>query len=151
MIDAELSSSLRELLNALLSCSRALNHTLTAEREALSRHNLNSLNQHTEAKKELLLRLEAMEVRRRQILNDVGLDPGGDLPVPELDALWQSIIDELRACQEANEINGSILRRHQAQTERALDLLAGRDRREGVYRADGQPATRSESAEIAKA
>lgn len=150
MVDADLSSTLRDVLNDLLTCSRALHETLNAERDALSEHNLNSLNQHTEVKKELLLRLEALEVQRRQILNNSGLDPSQDLIVPELDSLWQVILTELRECQDANEINGSILRTHHTQTQHALDLLAGRDRRELVYQADGLPAVRTGSDEIAK-
>lgn len=155
MVDADLSSTLRDVLDDLLNCSRALHETLDAERDALTEHNLNSLNQHTEVKKELLIRLEALEVQRRQILNNsaVGLPSkqGQDLIIPELEALWQVILTELRECQDANEINGSILRTHHSQTQHALDLLAGRDRREMIYEADGLPAARADSGEIAKA
>ncbi|MGE0623954.1 MAG: flagella synthesis protein FlgN [Pseudomonadales bacterium] len=145
------AQSLRAVLQELLTCAQALEKTLLAERTALSEHNLNTLNRHTEAKKDHLLRLEALELQRRQLLNSLGVSPGQDLILPGLDALWQAVRTALRACQEANEVNGAIVRTHHRQTQRALDLLAGRDGAESVYAANGLPASRSLSEEIAKA
>ena len=149
--DPELSTTLRTILDDLLSCARALHETLIAEREALTGHNLSTLNVHTDAKKDYLVRLEALEVQRRQILNSMNLDPGQELFVPELNGIWQAVLEQLKDCQEANEVNGAIVRTHQTQTQRALDLLAGRDGRQTVYEADGLPARRPGSSEIAKA
>ena len=145
------AQSLRAVLQELLVCAAALNETLLAERQALSEHNLNTLNRHTEAKKDHLLRLEVLELQRRQLLNALGVAPGADLIVPGLDSLWQEVRATLKRCQEANEVNGAIVRTHHRQTQRALDLLAGRDGAETVYAADGLPASRSLSEEIAKA
>ena len=72
---------LRDVLEELLDCSTRLHDTLLAERESLTQHNLNTLNAHTEAKKDLLLRLEALEVQRRAQLNQLGFDPGEEQPV----------------------------------------------------------------------
>ena len=143
--------SLRTVLEELLVSSRALQDTLIQEREALTEHNLSSLNQHTETKKNQLVTLEALELKRRQLLKELGFDPMTDVIVPELEALWQEVLTALRACQEGNEVNGAIVRTHQTQTQRALDLLAGRDTRQNVYAADGLPASRLRSDEIAKA
>ncbi len=143
--------SLRAVLEALLQCSRALKDTLLAERAALADHNLNTLTQHSEAKKDLLIRLEALELQRRQQLKGLGLDFAQDPIVPGLEALWQSVLESLRECQEANEVNGAMVRTHQNHTQRALDLLAGRDARQSVYSADGLPATPGLHGEIAKA
>lgn len=143
--------SLRTVLEELLACSRALKETLTLEREALTEHNLSSLNQHTETKKSQLVTLEALELKRRQLLKHMGFDPLADVIVPGLEGLWQEVLAALRACQEDNEVNGAIVRTHQTQTQRALDLLAGRDTRQDVYAADGLPAARLRSDEIAKA
>lgn len=142
---------LRAVLDELLDCTRILHSTLLAEREALTEHNLNSVNAHTESKKETLMRLEALEVRRRQLLNALGFDPDQDAIVPELETLWETVLEALRGCQEANEVNGAIVRTHQTQTQRALDLLAGRDGSQTVYESDGMPASRLNSGEIAKA
>lgn len=145
------AQSLRAVLEELLSCTRNLHTTLLAERDALTEHNLNSLNSHTDAKKDYLVRIEALEVQRRQLLNTLGFDPSQDAIVPELESLWESVLGELRRCQEANEVNGAIVRTHQTQTQRTLDLLAGRDGGQTVYEADGLPAARLNSGEIAKA
>jgi flagella synthesis protein FlgN len=142
---------LRAVIEELLVCSQQLHETLLAERDALTQHNLNTLNGHTAAKKELLVHLEALEMRRRGQLNQLGLDPGGETIVPELESLWQNVLEVLRRCQEANEVNGAILRTHQTQTQRALDLLAGQDSNQSVYEADGHRAVRLSSGEIAKA
>ena len=142
---------LRDVLTELLECSRRLHDTLLAERESLTQHNLNTLNAHTEAKKDLLLRLEALELQRRAQLNQLGFDPGQDAIVPELESLWQRVLEALRICQEANEVNGAILRTHQTQTQRALDLLAGRDSSQTTYEASGYQAARPRSGEISKA
>ncbi len=142
---------LREVLDELLECSTRLHETLLAEREALTQHNLNTLNAHTEAKKDLLLRLEALEVRRRAQMNQLGFDPSQEAIVPELESLWQQVLAALRSCQEANEVNGAIVRTHQTQTQRALDLLAGRDSGQTLYEASGYQAARQSSGEISKA
>lgn len=151
MTEGAQAQSLRAVLQELLSCARALNETLLAERTALSEHNLNTLNRHTEAKKDHLLRLEALELQRRQLHNTLGVEPDRELIVPGLDALWEAVRTTLRACQEANEVNGAIVRSHHRQTQRALDLLAGRDGATSIYAADGLPASRTLSEEIAKA
>lgn len=142
---------MRAVLEELLTCTRNLHSTLLAEREALSGHNLNSLNAHTEAKKDLLIRIEALEVQRRQLLNTPGFDPAQSAIIPELESLWDAVLAELRRCQEENEVNGAIVRTHQTHTQRALDLLAGREGGQSVYQADGLPSVRSTSGEIAKA
>jgi len=142
---------LRDVLEELLDCSTRLQQTLLAEREALTRHNLNTLNAHTEAKKELLVHLEALELQRRTQMNQLGFDPSQDAIVPELESLWQQVLAALRNCQEANEVNGAILRTHQTQTQRALDLLAGRDSDQTLYEASGYQATRLKPGEISKA
>lgn len=145
------SHNLRAVLEELLECSQALREALLAERTALAEHNLDTLNQHSDAKKELLLRLEALELQRRQHLNHVGLDHTQDPIVPGLESLWQAVLDTLRGCQEANEVNGTMVRIHQNHTQRALDLLAGRDTRQSVYSEDGLPAAPVPPGEIAKA
>lgn len=142
---------LRDVLEELLECSTRLQQTLLAERTALTQHNLNTLNAHTEAKKDLLVHLEALEVRRRAQLNQLGFDPGQDAIVPELESLWQQVLEALRTCQEANEVNGAIVRTHQTQTQRALDLLAGRDSGQTLYEASGYQAGRLNSGKISKA
>ncbi len=142
---------LRDVLEELLECSRQLQETLLAERDALTQHNLNTLNAHTDAKKDLLVHLEALEVRRRAQMNQLGFDPAQETIVPELEALWQQVLEALRQCQEANEVNGAILRTHQTQTQRALDLLAGRDSDQTLYEASGYHAGRLKSGEISKA
>ena len=150
MAAGEQITSLRAVLDDLLHCTRALHQTLIAERDSLTEHNLNTLNAHSEEKKDLLVRLEALEVQRRQMLNTMGFEATQEAIVPELEALWLTILEELRHCQDANEVNGAIVRTHHTQTQRALDLLAGRDS-QTVYDADGLPAARSRSEEIAKA
>lgn len=142
---------LRDVLEELLECSARLKATLLAEREALTQHNLNTLNAHTEVKKDLLVRLEALEVRRRAQMNQLGFDPSQETIVPELESLWQQVLNALRDCQEANEVNGAIVRTHQTQTQRALDLLAGRDSAQTLYEANGYQAGRLKSGEISKA
>ena len=147
---------LRHVLEELLECSTRLQDALIAERDALTQHNLNTLNAHTEAKKDLLIRLEALEVQRRAQLIQLGFDPSQDAIVPELESLWQQVLEALRGCQEANEVNGAIVRTHQTQTQRALDLLAGRDSDQTLYEASGYQQTRVQAAransgEISKA
>ena len=66
------------------------------------------------------------------------------------------MLEALRNCQEANEVNGAIVRTHQTQTQRALDLLAGRDSGQTLYEASGYEtgrvqAARANSGEISKA
>ena len=143
--------ALRHILNDLLDCSRSLQRTLLAERDSLTEHNLNTLNRHAEEKKDTLVHLEALEVQRRQILNGLGLDTKHESIVPELEDLWQLVLEALRDCQDANEVNGAIVRTHHAQTQRALDLLAGRDSRQTVYQSDGLSSASARSEEIAKA
>ncbi len=142
---------LRAVIEELLDCAERLHQTLLDEREALTRHNLNTLNAHTEEKKDLLLHLEALEMQRRAQLNQLGFDAAQDALVPELETLWQRVLDALRRAQEANEVNGAIVRTHQTQTQRALDLLAGRDGEQTLYQADGYQSSRLKSGEIAKA
>lgn len=142
---------LRDVLEELLECSTRLQETLLAERAALTQHNLNTLNAHTEAKKDQLVHLEALEVQRRAQMNQLGFDPSQEAIVPELESLWQQVLHALRNCQEANEVNGAILRTHQTQTQRALDLLAGRDSDQTLYEASGYQAGRLKSGEISKA
>ena len=147
---------LRHVLEELLECCTRLQDTLIAERDALTQHNLNTLNAHTEAKKELLIRLEALEVQRRAQLNQLGFESSQDAIVPELSSLWQQVLEVLRGCQEAHEVNGAIVRTHQTQTQRALDLLAGRDSNQTLYEASGYQETRvkaarADSGEISKA
>lgn len=151
MTDADPNHTLRSLLDELLICTGSLRQILTAERRALADHRVNALNDHTEAKQECLAQLEALEVRRRALLQGMGLDPAQELILPELDALWQVILAELRECQDANEVNGAIVRAHQVQTQHTLDLLTGRDGRQTGYDAHGQPTGGHGSEEIARA
>ncbi len=144
-------SDIESLLRSLLESSRALKDTLAKEHEALLSANLSTLSTHSERKKNQLIELEALELNRRRYLevNDwESIEASGSQPLVDL---WSQVLEELRACQEANEINGAIVRAHQARTQKALDLLAGRGLTPAEYSPDGLADAKYLSEEIARA
>ena len=151
MPPGNLSLPLQAVLEDQLETSRALREILTMEQRAIADRDYDALNQCGEDKQTQLMRLESLEVERRQFFEAMNVDVKSDPEDAVLADLWHSVLDMLAGCQKANEVNGAMVRTQSTQIQRALDLLAGREGPNAVYEANGMATTGSSPRTIAKA
>ncbi len=151
MPHGELSIPIQAVLEDQLATSRTLHEILGLEQRAIAERDYDAMHQCGEDKQTQLVRLESLEIERRQLFDAMGLDDKTELEDPVLTELWHNVLDMLATCQKANEVNGAIVRTQRAQIQRALDLLAGSEGPNAVYAANGMAARRSQPRTIAKA
>jgi len=122
-------TELEEVLRQQIACAAALSTILLHEQEILPRRETAALNAAAVRKAELIDRLNLLEGRRRRLwpTGPASLDWHRDLQPGRggatLEALWKSLIAEIRRCRELNEANRQVLNVIQEAVTRALSVL----------------------------
>ncbi len=151
---------MEELLQQLVTCSQALLHSLEAERSALVDRDLDTLADITADKLHHTGTLEALERQRVQLVQELGFDNDAagirrclrSLPrAGRLQALWQQLLANIRACRNGNLTNGGILELGRQHVEQALSVLRGQGGCPALYGQDGDAAPRLGQRDLGKA
>ena len=138
------------LLELHAACERLL-QILQAETEAISKRDLSALTSCGENKQAQLQAVEALETQRRQALLQLGWQDGAEFPDASLNELWQAVLQQLQQCQNANEVNGALLRNQQDLVQKTLDIMSGGNGPATLYQADGTATRSASKLPIAKA
>ena len=144
-------TSLRATLQNLSGACDLLHATLTAEKQAISSRDLTALARCGEEKQAQLQEVESLETQRTKLIESLGWNERERYPNEQLAQAWQEVLTRLQACQDANEVNGAILRNQQQQIQKTLDIVAGKDAPSSTYQADGTATHRANNSPIAKA
>lgn len=143
--------TLRTVLQQLHGACERLLQILQAETEAINQRDLNALTSCGETKQAQLQTVESLETQRCQALALLGWQDGAEYPDSALTALWQAVLEQLRSCQDANEVNGALLRNQQDLVQKTLDIMSGGNGPATLYQADGTAAITANKLPIAKA
>ncbi|MEZ5525473.1 MAG: flagellar protein FlgN [Pseudomonadales bacterium] len=153
-----LSSSMSQAIELL----DALSTLLIAERTALKERDTLNIQSLLEQKSSLLAELQNNATVRSQLLVDAGYS--GDetgmtacleaLPANaafELKQQWQQLKEKLETCKAANQVNGTIVHRSQAQLDSLLNILRGQSGEQQLYTDAGKSASVGKGHSLAKA
>lgn len=131
-----LQAALTTVLEDQLSEVRQLNTCLARERESLLGRDPDTLAACVETKRTHMAQLEALDAKRTHLFNELGYTDGPH--DANTSRVWQALLDELQACQTANETNGAVVRLQSSHVQKALDTLTGTDATP-TYAANGEP------------
>ena len=131
---------------------------LERERDALAAGRVEDIDACGAHKLSLLSELETLETDRAALASAASITPMGlddALAAAGLAASaapgWEALLGALRACHEANAVNGQITLQRRRHVERALHILRGTGRdNAGLYGPDGRDAP-VDAAELARA
>ena len=131
---------------------------LELERDALTAGRVEDIDACGARKVALLTELETLEADRASLATAAGLDAERLDDAFASAALtakaapgWESLLGTLRACHEANAVNGQITLQRRRHVERALHILRGTgEQAAGLYGPDGRDAP-LDAAELARA
>jgi len=126
-------AGLASLLDDGCAAAEAFGNALRREFEALEAADVDALSAAAEKKQECLAKLEALESRRRELLDVQGLedDPAGMDSLIEaagtagLAARWRRYLELAGQCRQSNLTNGAIIRLRRHQATSALSALSG--------------------------
>jgi flagella synthesis protein FlgN len=151
--------SLEEVLAREVECTERLLGCLEAERSALTRRDLQTLEKTTEQKIHYTGSLEQLDQRRQELLSELGFAADSEgvqqclarLPGAErLQRLWQQILTNVEACQNGNLTNGGILESGRQHVEQALRILRGQSAVPSLYDPNGDTAADLGQRELGK-
>ena len=151
--------SLEEVLAQEVQCTGRLLECLEAERSALTRRDLELLENTTRGKLRHTRRLEELEQQREALMKELKLSSAPDtLPecfrsLPQADrlaGLWQQVLDNTRACQTGNLTNGGILETSRQHVEQALSILRGQSGTPSLYDPNGDASANLGQRELGK-
>ena len=155
---AHCSVQLTALLDEAGDAAARLQEALAAERQALTDRNTETLAAAGELKLAQLTRLQAFEAQRQRLVAEVELDenPSFDAVLewcddPALTERWETVRDQVRNCQEANDVNGALVRRQRDLVQRTLDVLDGGVTSDPLYDPNGTTHRHTTGRAIAKA
>ena len=148
------AAAMRPLLEEALGAGQHLLTILDDERRALGAGDNDAMERTGADKQASLTRLEDLERRRANICREHGkaveakhmgdhtreADPTGQLADE-----WETLRSIMRQCQDANNINGHVLRLRRQHVARALAVLRGEDPGERLYGPHGEDATKGET------
>ncbi len=150
---------LEKVLVQEVQCTGRLLECLEAERSALSRRDLELLEQTTRGKLQYTRQLEELEAQREALVTDLGFVSGPDtLPdcfksLPQADKLiqlWKQVLDNTQACQAGNLANGGILESSRQHVEQALSILRGQSGTPSLYDPNGDTSANLGQRELGK-
>jgi flagella synthesis protein FlgN len=151
--------ALQLVLTEEARCTRQLLTCLDTERKALTRRDLESVQQTTAEKLQLSQQLEQLEQRRENLVAELGF--GADTEslrkcfnsLPQATAckrIWQQILDNLENCRNGNLTNGGILEASRQHVEQALCILRGEPGTPALYSQGGGAAANLGRRELGK-
>lgn len=137
---------MHDLLRAEYDCAGKLQLVLAAETEALTHRDMDALERLVGDKHDLMQNFEALELRKQQVLEQVGfgrasrgieacLDWCDDHG--QLKRGWQLLLDRLAQCQHQNRINGATLDSSRRYAQQALSILRGESAPVSLYNPTG--------------
>ncbi|WP_430391117.1 flagella synthesis protein FlgN [Dyella sp. 20L07] len=144
-LQAELDHALTAAVEEMRLAVDQLADALQTERAALETADVDTLNRAGASKHELMLRLEQLDVERVQ------LSQGAPEASRALAPMWQQILQSLRACQQLNQRNGTLVGVRLQQVRKALAVLTGNDIEASVYGRAGELRTSLRSQTLAEA
>jgi flagellar biosynthesis/type III secretory pathway chaperone len=112
---------LEELLDREIAAARALAANLAEERTALTGDSPQAVEQRAAEKIQILASIENLETERRALCAQPG-DPG---LAASLSERWRSLLDIMKGCKTANEVNGRIIHVRQHQIRQLIDIIRG--------------------------
>ncbi len=151
--------TLEQILQHEVECTEHMIACLRKERSALTSRNLEALEEASNDKNRYAEVLEDLDRGREQSLRTLGYtsDTRGmnqcfsDLPNgSKLSTLWDSILANLRACQDGNITNGGILEHSRHHVEQALGILRGQSGAPAVYSSQGSASADLGQRELGK-
>ncbi|QNK02600.1 flagella synthesis protein FlgN [Dyella telluris] len=144
-LQAELDHALTAAVEEMRLAVGQLMDALHAERTALETADVDTLNQAGASKHELMLRLEQLDSERVQ------LSQGAPEASRALAPKWQEVLQSLRACQQLNQRNGTLVGIRLQQVRKALAVLTGNETEASVYGRAGDLRTSLRSQTLAEA
>ena len=151
--------SLEEVLAQEVQCTGRLLECLEAERSALTRRDLELLENTTRGKLRYTRRLEELEQQRETLMTELNPASAPRTPpecfrgLPQADRLadlWQQVLDNTRACQTGNLANGGILESSRQHIEQALSILRGQSGAPSLYDPSGDASANLGQRELGK-
>lgn len=151
--------AMRDLLEATAEELQRLRVLLSDEAERLKARNIDGLDRLLGDKLASLQVIERQDTERRRLLVAAGEadDPEGMrrylAAAPDLSASWEALKSELRAVQELNEANGTLIQRGMGDLQRRIGLLHGESAAgsANTYNPRGQTTPRPGGREISRA
>ena len=124
---------LYSLLDQELTRMGELKQLLDSETTVLTyERNTNELLQLIAEKDAKVGELKALETKRKQLFEDIGINGGPqeitsflrrEAEIHPLLPLWQQLLDLATQCQESNRLNGTIIKLDHQHLQQALNLL----------------------------
>lgn len=151
--------SLESVLTQEVQCSANLLACLEAERAALTRRDMDALQNTTREKLEHTRMLEQLEQQRETLVTGLGFNNDQDglrrcfQSLPQTDTLaglWSQILSNIEACRTGNLTNGGILESGRHHAEQALCILRGQSGAPAVYDPHGDTSTNLGQRELGK-
>jgi flagella synthesis protein FlgN len=115
---------IESLLDQQIDVARELASVLESERDALTGTSPEAVCQTAVQKVRLLERFERLELERRGLFTDAGLQTNAGL-THTIAQRWRSLMGLLATCRNANETNGLIVNLKQGQIRQLLDIVRG--------------------------
>ncbi len=144
---------LAQLLDQQIAGMQAVLSSLDAERAALSTRDGDALLRAVSDKASTLAGADALEQRRQQYLEQMGL--GGRHGGQQFSAdagvsqRWQQVLALTRQCRALNDANGQLIRGQKRRTEGALRILHGDSTAPAEYGPGGVERPRSQHRPLA--
>jgi flagellar biosynthesis/type III secretory pathway chaperone len=113
---------LENLLDREIDVARRLAATLEDERAVLTGPAPDEVMHQAAAKIDLLKAIERLEAERRAL--EVAADEPGIAAAAIADR-WRTLMDLMRECRKANEVNGYIINTRQGQIQQLLGIVRG--------------------------
>jgi flagellar biosynthesis/type III secretory pathway chaperone len=150
------ATSMQQLLEKDLLNTHNLENLLRSERVQLEKRDIGALSNTLIEKAQLLANIEANDDARRKLLASLHKsdDNSGLREYCEqegLQDLYRDLLNSLRQCSDLTTINGAIVHRSKLSNRHLLDIMQGKTSQPGVYTAQGDASSTSDSRAIAKA
>lgn len=129
-------TTLSQLLDEQIAAMTRIAEALVSERQALTGHDIEALNDASAHKEQVLARFEELEQERSLLCRTVGAGSERNAmeglidaqvsPAREgLQAKWRQVMQLGAHCRDANEVNGMIAQCRQRQVLQLLGLMRG--------------------------
>ncbi|MBI5042214.1 MAG: flagellar protein FlgN [Gammaproteobacteria bacterium] len=146
-------NQLHDLLRTQFDCAGRLHTVLTAEAEALTNRDVDSLERLVGDKHGLIQTFEALELRKRHILDQTGFGADQDVEAcidwcddsGQLRRGWHLLLERINRCQRQNRINGATLDSSRRHAQQALAILRGQPIAAQLYNPAGATTLNEDS------
>jgi flagellar biosynthesis/type III secretory pathway chaperone len=122
---------LEDLLDREIDLAGRLAATLAAERAELTGPSADAVAHRAAEKMDLIKTLEGLEVLRRALAAATGeaVQASREAPLPGAAATvadrWRTLLESMRKCRTANEVNGYIINLRRGQIQQLLGIVRG--------------------------